>query len=252
MIDRSRSTRTAGSPIAIRRTTCGRSRRRLDAGTGTRAGRRPRCGRVRGVTGVDLVVLHEHPEWQKPLFAALRAARRRVRAVRPRGGGVQQRRGAARAALLQPSEPERVRPRPHPGGASGARLHADAGSPRRARAQRRRRVRPGVEQERAGDPAAHARHRYPAFDHLQRRSARCARYADTITWPALLKPDQGGSGARIQVVESLAQVEAIFAADPASGCRTTCSCSRNSCRTIPSRASSGWSSSAASCSTRCG
>ena len=78
------------------------------------------------------------------------------------------------------------------------------------------------------------------------------RYADTIAWPALLKPDQGGSGARIQVVESLAEVEAIFAADPASGCRTTCSCCRNSCRTIPSRASSGSSSSAASCSMRCG
>lgn len=26
--------------------------------------------------------------------------------------------------------------------------------------------------------------------------------ADRITWPAVLKPDQGGSGARIQVVES--------------------------------------------------
>ena len=36
----------------------------------------------------------------------------------------------------------------------------------------------------------------------------------SITWPALLKPDQGGSGARIQVVNSLAEIEAIFAADP--------------------------------------
>ena len=39
-------------------------------------------------------------------------------------------------------------------------------------------------------------------------------YADSIQWPAILKPDQGGSGARIHVVESLAHVESIFAADP--------------------------------------
>ena len=39
---------------------------------------------------------------------------------------------------------------------------------------------------------------------------------------------------------------------PTSGCRTTCSCCRSTCRTIPNRASSGWSSSAASCSMRCG
>jgi hypothetical protein len=38
--------------------------------------------------------------------------------------------------------------------------------------------------------------------------------AADIEWPALLKPDQGGSGARIQVVESLPHVEAIFASDP--------------------------------------
>jgi glutathione synthase/RimK-type ligase-like ATP-grasp enzyme len=39
--------------------------------------------------------------------------------------------------------------------------------------------------------------------------------ADRITWPALLKPDQGGSGARIQVVLSLDEVEAVFAHNPA-------------------------------------
>src|SRR5262245_35934105 len=40
-------------------------------------------------------------------------------------------------------------------------------------------------------------------------------YADRIQWPAILKPDQGGSGARIHVVESLAHVESILTADPA-------------------------------------
>jgi glutathione synthase/RimK-type ligase-like ATP-grasp enzyme len=39
-------------------------------------------------------------------------------------------------------------------------------------------------------------------------------YEDDIQWPALLKPDQGGSGARIHVVDSLAHVEALFGADP--------------------------------------
>ena len=39
-------------------------------------------------------------------------------------------------------------------------------------------------------------------------------YESEIRWPALLKPDQGGSGARIQVVDSLAQVETLFSRDP--------------------------------------
>jgi glutathione synthase/RimK-type ligase-like ATP-grasp enzyme len=39
-------------------------------------------------------------------------------------------------------------------------------------------------------------------------------YANQIRWPAVLKPDQGGSGARIHVVESLGEIESIFAADP--------------------------------------
>jgi glutathione synthase/RimK-type ligase-like ATP-grasp enzyme len=40
------------------------------------------------------------------------------------------------------------------------------------------------------------------------------RYADSLRWPAVLKPDQGGSGARIQVVESIDHVQAILDADP--------------------------------------
>ena len=39
-------------------------------------------------------------------------------------------------------------------------------------------------------------------------------FAGDIQWPALLKPDQGGSGARIQVVESLAEIEDLFRRDP--------------------------------------
>jgi glutathione synthase/RimK-type ligase-like ATP-grasp enzyme len=39
-------------------------------------------------------------------------------------------------------------------------------------------------------------------------------YAGDIRWPALLKPDQGGSGARIQVVDSHEHVEAILKSDP--------------------------------------
>ena len=39
-------------------------------------------------------------------------------------------------------------------------------------------------------------------------------HAASLSWPAVLKPDQGGSGARIQVVESIEEVEAIFRRDP--------------------------------------
>ena len=40
-------------------------------------------------------------------------------------------------------------------------------------------------------------------------------YADAIRWPAVLKPDRGGSGARIHVVRSLSDVASIFDAEPA-------------------------------------
>jgi glutathione synthase/RimK-type ligase-like ATP-grasp enzyme len=39
-------------------------------------------------------------------------------------------------------------------------------------------------------------------------------FAGDVRWPAVIKPDQGGSGARIQVVGSLDEIEEIFRRDP--------------------------------------
>ena len=74
----------------------------------------------------DLVVLYEHPEWQKPLFAAL--DRRGVSfepfdVSRAAFANVEL---PAASALLQPGEPERVSARQHAGGAARAGLHAIA------------------------------------------------------------------------------------------------------------------------------
>src|SRR6188508_1402141 len=162
---------------------------------------------------VDLVVLHEHPEWQKPLFAAL------------------ERRGVAYAAcnLTRAAFSNVDAPR--------ARLYFNQASPSAYVRGNARAV-----------PLALAYMRT-----LERRGARVLNGADvfalelsksaqatllhslgidtprsitfndvsalrrcesSITWPALLKPDQGGSGARIQVVNSMADIEAVFTADP--------------------------------------
>ena len=39
-------------------------------------------------------------------------------------------------------------------------------------------------------------------------------HADAMRWPALIKPDQGGSGARIEVVDSLDHVDAVVRREP--------------------------------------
>src|SRR5688572_28842894 len=161
----------------------------------------------------DLVVIHEHPEWQKPLFQALE-----------RRGVPYSTFDLKQAAFSNVEEP-------------AARLYFNQASPSAY-----------VRGNARGIPLALAYMRT-----LERRGARVLNGADvfalelsksaqatlletlgidtprsitfndvsalrrlerSIAWPALLKPDQGGSGARIQVVDSMAQVEAIFAADP--------------------------------------
>jgi len=163
---------------------------------------------------LDLVVLHEHPEWQKPLFEALR---RRGVSFAPFD--------LARAGFTNDDLP-------------GARLYFNQASPSAYLRGHTRAV-----------PLALAYMRS-----LELRGARVLNGAEVFAlelskstqatllrtlgidtprsitfndiralgglvggfeWPGVLKPDQGGSGARIQVVGSLTEIEQIFARDPA-------------------------------------
>src|SRR5688572_5733695 len=162
---------------------------------------------------VDLIVLFEHPDWQQPLFAALQrrgisflpfdlkqaafgdADRPRARLYFNQASPSAYVRGNARAvplalALMRSLE------------LHGARVLNGAGVfalelSKSTQATLLRTL--GIDGPRSitfNDPGA------------------LRNCADALTWPALLKPDQGGSGARIHVVESLAQVEEIFRRDP--------------------------------------
>jgi glutathione synthase/RimK-type ligase-like ATP-grasp enzyme len=163
---------------------------------------------------VQLVILHEHPEWQKPLFAAL------------------ERRGIAYAAcnLTRAAFSNVDAPR--------ARLYFNQASPSAyvrgntravplALAYMRTLERLGARVLNGADVFALELSKSAQATLLRTlgidtpwsitfNDVRALRaYADRIQWPAMLKPDQGGSGARIHVVESLAHVASILAADPA-------------------------------------
>jgi glutathione synthase/RimK-type ligase-like ATP-grasp enzyme len=162
----------------------------------------------------DLIVLHEHPEWQKPLFAAL------------------ERRGVSflpfdvtRAAF---SNVEPLRARLYFNQASpSAYLRGNTRAVPLALAYMRTLELLGGRVLNGADVFALELSKSAQATLLRTLGIDCPRsltfndvralraYSRAIEWPALLKPDQGGSGARIQVVESLAEVEAIFARDPA-------------------------------------
>src|SRR4051812_33485007 len=164
-------------------------------------------------TSMDLVVLHEHPEWQKPLFEAL--MRRGVRFVPF---------DLTRAASTNDAAPE-------------ARLYFNQASPSAYLRGNTRAVPLALALMRSLETVgARVLNGAPVFALELSKSAQatllhtlgidCPRSitfndvgalkarAGEITWPALLKPDQGGSGARIQVVDSLWQIEELFARDP--------------------------------------
>jgi glutathione synthase/RimK-type ligase-like ATP-grasp enzyme len=161
----------------------------------------------------DLVVLHEHPEWQKPLFAAL--ARRGV-AFEPFD---------LTAAAFSNTELPRARlyfnqASPSAYVRGNTRAVPLAMAVMRTLEQRGARVLNGadvfaLELSKSAQATLLQTLAIDTPYSITFNDPRALRpYADTIRWPALLKPDQGGSGARIQVVESFEQVEDRFATDP--------------------------------------
>jgi glutathione synthase/RimK-type ligase-like ATP-grasp enzyme len=161
----------------------------------------------------DLIVLHEHPEWQKPLFAAL------------------EKRGVAFAAFDVTSAAfDNVQP-------PVAKLYFNQASPSAYLRGNTRAVPLALAYMRTLElQGARVLNGADVFAMELSKSAQAAllhalgiatprsitfndpaalrRHAGSITWPAVLKPDQGGSGARIQVVDSIGQVEEIFRRDP--------------------------------------
>lgn len=161
----------------------------------------------------DLVVLHEHPEWQKPLFAALE---RRGIAFEPFD--------VTRAAFSNVDAPR-------------AKLYFNQASPSAylrgntravplALAYMRTLERLGARVLNGADVFALELSKSVQATLLRTLgidTPRSVTFNDTralreqarnIRWPAVLKPDQGGSGARIQVVDSFEEVDAIFDRDP--------------------------------------
>src|SRR3954467_7270877 len=164
-------------------------------------------------TSMDLVVLHEHPEWQKPLFEAL--MRRGVRFVPF---------DLTRAAFTNDEAPE-------------ARLYFNQASPSAYLRGNTRAVPLALAYMRSLELlGARVLNGADVFALELSKSAQATllrtlnidtprsitfndvgaldAHAAHVTWPALLKPDQGGSGARIQVVESLADIQAVFRHNP--------------------------------------
>ena len=165
------------------------------------------------VPALDLVVLHEHPEWQKPLFAALERRGVRFEAydlTKAAFTNAELPRAPVYFNQASPSAYVRGNTRAVPLALaymrtlalSGARVlnGADVFALELSKSAQATLLRTlGID-----TPFSITFNDVPALQ----------KYLPKITWPALLKPDQGGSGARIQVVESYDQIEAIFRRDP--------------------------------------
>lgn len=161
----------------------------------------------------ELVVIHEHPEWQKPLFAALE---RRGVSFAPfdlKAAAFTNVDAPSAALYFNQASPS-------------AYLRGNARAVPLALAYMRTLQRRGARVLNGADVFALELSKSAQATLLQTLGIDTPRsitfndvealapFVGDIRWPALLKPDQGGSGARIQTVESLDHVRSIFERDP--------------------------------------
>jgi hypothetical protein len=164
---------------------------------------------------VDVLVLFEHPEWQKPLFHALETRGLRHAALDLKEGAFDPASlPEARLVFNQASPSADVRGHGHavPFALSLLRAYEAAGvsvvNGHRAFA---------LELSKTAQLALLARlglrgPRTLAFDSVEGLAEQLRR--TPFPFPALLKPDQGGSGARMHRVESLEALRALLDEDP--------------------------------------
>jgi glutathione synthase/RimK-type ligase-like ATP-grasp enzyme len=165
-------------------------------------------------SAADLVVLYEHPEWQKPLFAAL-----------DRRGVSYGRFNIVGAAFDNHDTP--AAPLYFNQASPSAYIRGHARAVPLALAYMRSLERQGARVLNGADVFALELSKSVQATLLRTLGidtpysitfndvSALRRHAPAdLQWPALLKPDQGGSGARIQVVSSWEEIEAIFDKDP--------------------------------------
>jgi glutathione synthase/RimK-type ligase-like ATP-grasp enzyme len=162
----------------------------------------------------DLVILYEHPEWQKPLFAALERRGVKYATFNVTSAAFGNQDVPAAQLYFNQASPS-------------AYLRGSARAVPLALAYMRSLQRQGARVLNGADVFALELSKSAQATLLRTLGidtpysitfndvAALRRYAPRdMKWPALLKPDQGGSGARIQVVSSWDEIETIFARDP--------------------------------------
>jgi len=161
----------------------------------------------------ELIVLYEHPEWQKPLFAALEHRGVPYRPFNLTHAAFSNVEVASAALYFNQASPS-------------AYVRGNTRAVPLALALMRTLELRGARVLNGADVFALELSKSAQATLLRTLGIDCPhsitfndvealrQYAHDVSWPALLKPDQGGSGARIQVVESFEHVETIFRDDP--------------------------------------